>query len=225
MITIQNLDFSYGKSPVIKNLNWQLETGKIHGLVGLNGAGKSTLFNLIAGWLKPSNGTIMYNEIRLDRSICALMETNPQFYPMIKGQEYLDVFKLKNIQFDISAWNNIFKLPLNEVVDNYSTGMKKRLDLMGILAMNREILILDEPFNGLDFEAVRLVQQVLPLLASKGKTIIISSHIAESLTAVCNSISLLRNGEIGLQIRKDSFANLSEMIDLHGGIKTEDFPL
>ncbi|MBK6347809.1 MAG: ATP-binding cassette domain-containing protein [Bacteroidales bacterium] len=225
MITIQNLDFSYGKSPVIKNLNWQLETGKIHGLVGLNGAGKSTLFNLIAGWLKPSNGTIMYNEIRLDRSICALMETNPQFYPMIKGQEYLDVFKLKNNQFDISAWNNIFKLPLNEVVDNYSTGMKKRLDLMGILAMNREILILDEPFNGLDFEAVRLVQQVLPLLASKGKTIIISSHIAESLTAVCNSISLLRNGEIGLQIRKDSFANLSEMIDLHGGIKTEDFPL
>lgn len=225
MITIQNLDFSYGKSPVIKNLNWQLETGKIHGLVGLNGAGKSTLFNLIAGWLKPSNGTIMYNEIRLDRSICALMETNPQFYPMIKGQEYLDVFKLKNIQFDISAWNNIFKLPLNEVVDNYSTGMKKRLDLMGILAMNREILILDEPFNGLDFEAVRLVQQVLPLLASKGKTIIISSHIAESLTAVCKSISLLRNGEIGLQIRKDSFANLSEMIDLHGGIKTEDFPL
>jgi len=225
MITIQNLDFSYGKSPVIKNLNWQLETGKIHGLVGLNGAGKSTLFNLISGWLKPSNGTIMYNEIRLDRSICALMETNPQFYPMIKGQEYLDVFKLKNIQFDISAWNNIFKLPLNEVVDNYSTGMKKRLDLMGILAMNREILILDEPFNGLDFEAVRLVQQVLPLLASKGKTIIISSHIAESLTAVCKSISLLRNGEIGLQIRKDSFANLSEMIDLHGGIKTEDFPL
>jgi len=224
MITIQNLDFSYGKSPVIKNLNWQLETGKIHGLVGLNGAGKSTLFNLMAGWLKPSKGTIMYNEISLDRSICAFMETNPQFYPMIKGQEYLDVFKLKNNQFDISAWNNIFKLPLNEVVDNYSTGMKKRLDLMGILAMNREILILDEPFNGLDFEAVRLLQQVLPLLANRGKTIIISSHITESLTAVCNSISLLRNGEIGLKIDRELFGQITEMIDFHGEIRTEEFP-
>ncbi|KAF0198779.1 MAG: multidrug ABC transporter ATPase [Bacteroidetes bacterium] len=224
MITIQNLEFSYGKSPVIKNLNWQLETGRIHGLVGLNGAGKSTLFNLMAGWLKPLNGTILYNGIRLDRSICALMETNPQFYPMIKGQEYLDVFKLKNDLFDIEAWNKIFKLPLNEVVDNYSTGMKKRLDLMGILAMNREILILDEPFNGLDFEAVRLLQQVLPLLASRGKTIIISSHITESLTSVCHSISLLRNGEIGLKIESEMFGQIIEMIDFHGEIKTEEFP-
>jgi ABC-2 type transport system ATP-binding protein len=138
MITIENLSFSYGKSPVINSLNWQLEAGYIHGLVGLNGSGKTTLFNLIAGWLKPVKGIITIGNLPLNRNQTALMETNPQFYPMITGQEYLDVFILKNPDFKTEAWNKVFKLPLKEVVDNYSTGMKKRLDLMGILALNRE---------------------------------------------------------------------------------------
>lgn len=220
MITIENLCFSYGKSPVIKSLNWQLEPGCIHGLVGLNGSGKTTLFNLIAGWLKPTKGIITIGDLPLNRNQTALMETNPQFYPMITGQEYLDVFILKNPDFIIEAWNKVFKLPLKEVVDNYSTGMKKRLDLMGILALNREILILDEPFNGLDFEAVRLVQQILPSLTAKGKTIIISSHIPESLTTICNSISLISNGEIEFKLDQSQFDRLNEMIDFHSGFET-----
>ncbi|MFH1121696.1 MAG: ATP-binding cassette domain-containing protein [Bacteroidota bacterium] len=225
MIIVENLNFSYGTKPVINKLNWQLEAGCIHGLLGLNGAGKTTLFNLLAGWFKPARGNILYKGKPLQRDICGFMETNPQFYPMITGQEYLDVFRLKNRDFDTDAWNRIFKLPLKDVVDNYSTGMKKRLDLMGILALNREILILDEPFNGLDFEAVRLVQQILPLLVAKGKTIIVSSHITESLTAMCNSISLIRNGEIGFSIERERFGELNEMIDFHGRIEAGDFPL
>lgn len=220
MITIENLSFSYGKSAVINSLNWQLEPGCIHGLVGLNGSGKTTLFNLIAGWLKPAGGSIIKENLPLRREQSALMETNPQFYPMITGQEYLDVFILRNPGFKIEAWNKIFKLPLKEVVDNYSTGMKKRLDLMGILALNREILILDEPFNGLDFEAVRLVQQILPSLTSKGKTIIISSHIPESLTSICNSISLINNGEIEFKLVQSQFDRLNEMIDFRSGFES-----
>ncbi len=225
MIEAVNLTFGYGKSPVIAQLNWQLEEGQIHGLVGLNGAGKTTLFNLLAGWLKPSEGRILFNEKPLLRQNCGIMETYPQFYPMITGQEYLDIFKLKNPDFDPDAWNQIFKLPLKDVVDNYSTGMQKRLSLMGIIALNREILILDEPFNGLDFEAVRLVQQILPLLADRAKTVIISSHIVESLTMICNSISLISNGNIAFKIGQTAFEKLQENIDRHCIAETGKLPL
>jgi ABC-2 type transport system ATP-binding protein len=225
MIKIENLSFSYGKMPVINNLSWQLETGQVHGLVGLNGAGKTTLFNLLAGRLKPSAGSIMLNDQVMLRQTCGFMETNPQFYPMITGQEYLDIFRLKNPEFDFDAWNRIFKLPLKEVVENYSTGMQKRLSLMGIISLNREILILDEPFNGLDFEAFRLVQQIVPLLAARHKTIVISSHIPESLTPICNSISLLSNGNIAFKTGKPEFDKLPGMIDLHSNTETMELPL
>ena len=225
MIKIENLSFSYGKMPVINNLSWQLETGQVHGLVGLNGAGKTTLFNLLAGRLKASGGNIMFNEQMMLRQTCGYMETNPQFYPMITGQEYLDIFRLKNPEFDFAAWNNIFKLPLKDVVENYSTGMQKRLSLMGIISLNREILILDEPFNGLDFEAFRLVQQIVQLLASRHKTIVISSHIPESLTPICNSISLVSNGNIAFKSGKPEFDKLPGMIDLHSNAETMELPL
>jgi ABC-2 type transport system ATP-binding protein len=225
MITIENLSFSYGKIPVINHLSWQLETGQIHGLVGLNGAGKTTLFNLMAGRLKPSEGSILLKDKLMQQQNCGFMETNSQFYPMITGQEYLDIFRLKNPGFDFAAWNRIFKLPLKEVVDNYSTGMQKRLSLMGIISLNREILILDEPFNGLDFEAFRLVQQIVPLLAARQKTIIISSHIPESLTAICNSISLVSNGNIAFKITKPEFDKLPEMINLHSNTEIMELPL
>jgi ABC-2 type transport system ATP-binding protein len=225
MIKLENLSFSYGKMPVISNLSWKLESGQIHGLVGLNGAGKTTLFNLMAGRFIPSDGSILLKDKLMQRQNCGFMETNPQFYPMITGQEYLDIFRLKNPGFDFAAWNRIFKLPLKEVVDNYSTGMQKRLSLMGIISLNTEILILDEPFNGLDFEAFRLVQQIVPLLAARQKTIIISSHIPESLTPICSSISLLSNGTIAFKIGKTEFDKLPEMIDLHSNSETMELPL
>mgnify|MGYP001811139142 CR=1 FL=1 len=211
--------------PVINNLHWQLEDGQIHGLVGLNGAGKTTLFNLMAGRLKPSGGNILFKNKLIHRKDCGFMETNPQFYPMITGREYLDIFKLKNPGFDFDAWNRIFKLPLKEVVENYSTGMQKRLGLMGIISLNREILILDEPFNGLDFEAFRLVQQLVPLLAARQKTIIISSHIPESLTPICNSISLVSNGNIAFKTGKPDFDQLPEMINYHSNTEIMELPL
>lgn len=226
MISIDSLSFSYGKSLVINQLNWQLEPGQVHGLVGMNGAGKTTLFNLMAGWLKPSSGTILLGNEPLHQNACGFMETNPFFYPMITGKEYLQVFMQKNKTFNPEAWNRIFKLPLEEVVDNYSTGMLKRLSLMGILALNRELLILDEPFNGLDFEAVRQVQQILPALAVKGKTVIVSSHITESLTAICESISMIREGKIDFTLPKPQFSGLEERIAASGidSAGMEDLP-
>lgn len=225
MISIQHLDFSYGKNKVIQSLDWQLEPGKVHGLVGMNGAGKTTLFNLMAGWLKPAAGSILYAGNPVSRHTCAFMETAPQFYPMITGKEYLDLFRLKNPAFDIIAWNNLFDLPLQSVVDNYSTGMQKKLSLMGIIAMNREILILDEPFNGLDFETVRIVRQIIASLALKSKTVILSSHIPESLTTVCDSISLINSGKIAFMAARDRFSDFDKMVGEFSPNRSTEIPL
>ncbi len=225
MISIQHLDFRYGKNEVIKGLDWQLESGKVHGLVGMNGAGKTTLFNLMAAWLKPAAGSILYAGKPVSRHTCAFMETAPQFYPMITGKEYLDLFRLKNPAFDIGAWNNIFGLPLSSVVDNYSTGMQKKLSLLGTIAMNREILILDEPFNGLDFETVRIVRQMITTLATKSKTVILSSHIPESLTRVCDSISLINNGKIAFKADREQFADFDRMVGEFSPDRNMEIPL
>ena len=141
------------------------------------------------------------------------METHPVFYPMISGKEYLQVFTLKNKHFDIEKWNAVFNLPLNEVVDNYSTGMQKKLSLMGIIALNRPLLILDEPFNGLDFEAVKLTRRILQKLSESGRTIIISSHISETLIHTCDTLSMMDKGKIAFQLTRpefDKFEALSE---------------
>ena len=225
MISIQHLDFSYGKNRVIQSLDWQLEPGKVHGLVGMNGSGKTTLFNLMAGWLKPAAGSILYAGKPVSRQTCAFMETAPQFYPMITGKEYLDLFRLKNPGFDIGAWNQVFALPLQGVVDNYSTGMQKKLSLMGIIAMNREILILDEPFNGLDFETVRIVRQIIASLALKSKTVILSSHIPESLTTVCDSISLINSGKIAFMADKGRFSDFDKLVGEFSPNRSTEIPL
>lgn len=215
MLEIIKLSFSYGHSLVIDQLDWATGTGKVHGLVGMNGAGKTTLFRLITGGLTSKRGNLIFKKKPLDYNDCAFMETHPVFYPMITGKEYLQVFTLKNKHFDIGKWNAIFNLPLNEVVDNYSTGMQKKLSLMSIMALNRPLLILDEPFNGLDFEAVKITRRIIQKLAENGKTIILSSHIPETLTQVCDTLSMMDKGKIVFQLSKpefDKFEALSETL-------------
>ena len=205
MLEISKLSFSYGKSLVIDQLDWAPAPGTIHGLVGMNGAGKTTLFRLISGGLTSKRGSIIFKGKTIDFHDCGIMETHPIFYPMISGKEYLQVFTLRNKHFDIGEWNAAFNLPLNDVVDNYSTGMQKKLSLMGIIALNRPLLILDEPFNGLDFEAVRLTRRILQKLSESGKTIIVSSHISETLTHTCDTLSMMDKGKIAFQLTRPEF--------------------
>lgn len=215
MPEIINLSFSYSKSLVIDQLDWSPGPGLVHGLVGMNGAGKTTLFRLITGGLTSKRGSIMFKGKPIDYNDCAFMETHPVFYPMITGKEYLQVFTLRNKHFDIKKWNAVFNLPLNEVVDNYSTGMQKKLSLMGIMALNRPLLILDEPFNGLDFEAVKVTRRILQKLSESGKTIIVSSHIPETLTQICDTLSMMDKGKIAFQLTRldfDKFEALSETL-------------
>ena len=133
------------------------------------------------------------------------MPTENYFFPNITGNEYLALFK--NDNFDLKGWNDLFQLPLDQIIDDYSTGMKKKLALIGILKMDKPVLILDEPFNGLDIETGRILRSILLKLKEKGKTIIVTSHIIETLTNMCNQIHYLESGKIQFSKNENEFGS------------------
>ena len=211
MISIKDLSFSYKKNQhIIKDLSLELKDSYIHGVVGLNGSGKTTLLNTIFGVLKPSEGEITYDGKIISKKDISFLPTENFFYSNITGQEYLSIFK--NNDFKTETWNNLFQLPLDDTIDTYSTGMKKKLALMGILKINKSIMILDEPFNGLDIETSRIIRSILLKLKDKGKTIMITSHIMETLTNMCDSIHYLEGGRIKHSKEKKDFKEFEEEI-------------
>lgn len=195
MISIKDLTISYNdKSTVIDSLNLSLVRNNIHGIVGLNGAGKTTLLNSIYGLTKRNSGEVSCDGRNINKKDISYLVTENYFYSNITAREYLGLFK--NPQFDLEKWNELFSLPLDNIIDNYSTGMKKKLALLGVLKQDKSIMILDEPFNGLDIETCRIIRSILLRLKDRSKTIIITSHIIETLTNLCDFIHYLENGKI-----------------------------
>ncbi len=211
MIKIDKLEVNYGNNNVLNELCLEISGNTIHGLVGLNGSGKTTLLNTIYGLKRKVKGTIQYYDEDIKRKKIAYLETINYFYPRITGKEYLNIFKTQNPNFDTDKWNTLFELPLNKLIDDYSTGMKKKLAIMGIICLNRDVLILDEPFNGIDLETVQKIKTLLLNLKTK-KTIIVTSHILESLMPICDSISYLNNGKIEFTKRKKNFDEIEKDI-------------
>ncbi len=211
MITISNLTISYNKDEkVIENLNLSLDDNLIHGIVGLNGAGKTTLLNTLYGLKKPDTGTIQFDNIEINKKSVAYLVTENFFYSNITGKEYLSLFK--NNEFDIDRWNKLFNLPLNKIIDGYSTGMKKKLALLGVLKQNKPLMILDEPFNGLDIETCRIIRMILLRLKERNKTIIVTSHIIETLTNLCDFIHYLEAGQVKYSRDKSGFSEFEREV-------------
>lgn len=196
-----------------------MEMGKVHGIVGLNGAGKSSLLNCIYGFIRPAGGNILLGSSPVNRRQIGYLEASNYFYPNITGKEYLALFQAGNPSFDLEIWQKLFILPLNEVVSYYSTGMKKKLALLAILKLDKEIVILDEPYNGLDIETSYLLSLIISQLRRKGKTIIITSHIYETLTDSCDYIHYLSGGKIEQSYPKEKFDELQ--VKLHRLIETK----
>ena len=215
MLKIDNLKVDYGSYNVLNALCLNISCNSIHGLVGLNGSGKTTLLNTIYGLKIQTQGTIQYNSKVIEKNNIAYLEAINYFYPRINGKEYLCLFKTQNSEFNIDKWNDLFELPLNKLIDDYSTGMKKKLALMGIICLNREILILDEPFNGVDLETVQKVKTLLLKLKSN-KIVLITSHIIESLLPICDSISYLNGSKIQFTKEKKDFNKIeNEIFSVH----------
>ena len=212
MITLENVNVAYGPHAVLKSLNLNLEEGKIHGLVGLNGSGKTTLLNTLYGFVKPVSGKISRSGGGLSRKEIGLLETQNYFYPLITGREYLSIFPSGKKPFVLENWNAIFSLPLDDLIETYSTGMKKKLALLAVFKLDRDIYLLDEPYNGLDLESTTVLKLLLDEFRKQGKTVIVTSHVYETLVSVCDFIHHLENGIIAGTYQKETFESLGTLL-------------
>ncbi|RTL48685.1 MAG: ATP-binding cassette domain-containing protein [Sphingobacteriales bacterium] len=170
---------------MFENLHLVLNLGKIYGLVGKNGIGKTTLFNCMAGFEK-YEGNIVISEVNKDK--ISFMGVDLYSYPRIRGIEFLiSALEIRNISTTKNTIENIFFLPLNEYAENYSTGMKKKLYLQIILLIADQIILLDEPFEGLDADSIDILVEALKKI-KENKHIIISSHRLDTLNKISDSI-------------------------------------
>ncbi|VXA99660.1 ABC-2 type transport system ATP-binding protein [Flavobacterium sp. 9AF] len=195
MIQIINLEKSFANKLILDQINFVFEEGKIYGIVGENGAGKTTLFKCISG-IENYKGVITSNMGVLKDKL-GFLQTESFFFPKMTGNEYLQLLcnarKIDEQEFDKK---NIFNLPLQQYASTYSTGMKKKLALTGILLQKNDIYILDEPFNGVDIQSNMIITEIILALKEKGKCVLISSHIFSTLKDTCDFILILKKGRI-----------------------------
>lgn len=215
MISIKELSFSYKKGPVLQNLTIDFEENSIHGIVGLNGSGKTTLFNILCGYLEPDAGSIISNGNNLKKSNIAYIDTESFFYPKLSGREFLSVFKSSNNNYNEDELASVFNLPLDELIEDYSTGMKKKLLIISQLKQDKKIYVFDEPFNGLDIESNKSLVIILELLNKKGKTVFVSSHIIEPLFNICHKIHHLKDKSFVRSYTRDEYDELEHEVFGH----------
>lgn len=225
MLDLHSIHFSYDEVEVLKGISLQLESGKIHGLAGMNGSGKTTLLQVVYGLLKPQNGDIRFKGKPVQMEETVFLEAGNYFYHRLTTKETLHLFSIANPRFEIDRWLEVFSLTGKEFTEDLSTGMRKKLAILCALAKDKELMLLDEPFNGLDMESVMVMHALLKELRKKGKTILITSHILETLLENCDSIQTFAEGRIIQsylppeydQMKKDFFVGLEEKLEVSIG--------
>lgn len=203
-IEVQNVVKRFRDQVVLKNVSISFEKGKIHGIVGRNGSGKTVLFKCICGLMHPEEGVIRVNGKRVGRDvdmpegIGAIIEA-PGFLPNYSG--YKNLRFLANIRRKIGKEEilNVLKTvgldpESRKHVGKYSLGMRQRLGIAQAIMEDPEILILDEPMNGLDNAGVQDIRALLLELKAQGKTILLASHNHEDIAALCDTVHEMDGG-------------------------------
>ena len=215
MIQLQSLTKTFGKQQVLKSIDLTIDRGTIHGVVGENGAGKTTLFRCLAG-MENCKGTLSYDKGAIRNNV-GFLDTNPTFLSKLTGKEYLQLLcNARNMEYRNDDRSNIFELPLGKYADSYSTGMKKKLALTGLLLQKNDIYILDEPFNGVDIHSNLIINQVLRKLKELDKIIILSSHIFSTLVQTCDYLHYLKGGIIEKSVGRKEFDAIEKKMKADG---------
>ncbi|MDE5696362.1 MAG: ATP-binding cassette domain-containing protein [Lachnospiraceae bacterium] len=206
VIRIENLSKKFGDVMVLENINLNFERGKIYGIIGRNGSGKTVLFKLMIGYLKPTGGRVVVcgKEIGKDKDFAdniGIIIENPGFlngYTGYKNLEYLA--SIRHVIGREEIRESMKKAGLDpdssKKVGKYSLGMKQRLGIAQAIMENPEILILDEPMNGLDHQGVADVREILMRLRDEGKTIILASHNKEDIEILCDAVYEMDRGRL-----------------------------
>ena len=198
MIQIKDVSLTIKKTEILKHITVDFEKGKIHGLIGRNGSGKTMLMKCICGFVKPTEGEIFVNGKRVGKdcdfpdSVGLIIET-PGFIPYYSGYKNLkllaDLRKRITGEQVKEAMERVGLDPeLKRHVRKYSLGMRQRLGLAQAIMEEPELLVLDEPMNGLDKEGVADMRSYLLALKAEGKTILIASHSTEDIEVLCDTV-------------------------------------
>ena len=205
MIELKNINKTIDHQPILSDINLKLENGKIYGFVGRNGSGKTMLFRIICGLIFPTTGEVIINEQPLKNDInignIGVMIEKPKFLPNITGLENLKLLaSINNKITDQDIEETLKLLQLYEHKDKkyhkYSLGMKQKLGIAQAIMEKPDIVILDEPFNGLDDSSVESLRNILKQLKSEHKTVLIATHLKEDIEVLCDEVYRLDGGKI-----------------------------
>lgn len=204
-IVIEKVSKTYRNSgkKALCDMTLNVDKGMVFGLIGPNGAGKSTLIKSILGLVDIDSGKILINGKENDITAIGYMPEETFLFEFLTGLDYLILIaKLRDVSQEqlmdlIIEMQDTLELPdLNQFISTYSKGNKEKILFLSSIVHNPDILILDEPFTGLDPIVIQNVKKFIVEYAKKGKTVILSTHILEMVSEICNKIAVICNGEI-----------------------------
>lgn len=242
ILSIQNLDKKYGKVHAVNNLSFDIQKGNVYGILGPNGSGKSTTLGIILNVVNKTSGNFSWFDGKLSthealKKVGAIIE-RPNFYPYMTAVQNLQLIcKIKGVSYDkIEEKLKIVNLyeRRNSKFRTYSLGMKQRLAIASALLNDPEILILDEPTNGLDPQGIHEIRQIIKEIAQNGTTILLASHLLDEVEKVCSHVVVIRNGvklysgrvdEMTasngfLELQADDQNKLKQLLESHSSIGT-----
>lgn len=210
MLKIENLTKTYGHKKAVDDLSLHIESGNIYGFIGHNGAGKTTTLKAIVGIMNFDSGDILIDgkSIKKDALACkkimAYIPDNPDLYEYLTGIKYLnficDVYGVDQEKRTerIKKYSDMFELSdsLGEVISAYSHGMKQKLAIIAALVHEPKLIIMDEPFVGLDPKATHLLKQLLRQMCDQGAAIFFSTHVLEVAEKLCDKIAIIKAGKL-----------------------------
>lgn len=211
MIEIKNVSKTYnGKKKVLKNISFKIEGGEIFAFIGHNGAGKTTMIKCIMGILDFEEGDILVDNKSIKeeplecKRIMAYVADNPDLYENMKAIDFINfICDMYEVSEDIRRENTlkyakIFEIEdkLNDDISSFSHGMKQKIALIAALAHDPKVLIMDEPFVGLDPKAVYDMKEIMRDMAKDGKTIFFSTHILDVAEKLCDRVAIIKDGTI-----------------------------
>ncbi|MFD1015975.1 ABC transporter ATP-binding protein [Winogradskyella rapida] len=218
ILTINNLTKKFGYLTAVKNLSFTINKGNVYGILGPNGSGKSTTLGIVLNVVNKTQGDFHWFDGTISthdalKKVGAIIE-RPNFYPYMTAEQNLKlVCRIKGV--DYAKIDE--KLEIVGLLDRkthkfrtYSLGMKQRLAIASALLNDPEILILDEPTNGLDPQGIHQIRQIIKNIAANGTTILLASHLLDEVEKVCTHVVVLRKGE------KLYSGRVDEMINSHG---------
>ena len=227
ILSIDQLHKEYGRITAVDHLSLDIEKGSIFGLLGPNGSGKTTTLGMVLGVTNPTSGSYKWfdkDDSHVHRKRIGAILEKPNFYPTFSGYKNLQIVcRIKGVD-ESRIDDRLRQVGLFErrksAFKTYSLGMKQRLAIAASLLSEPEVLILDEPTNGLDPQGIAEIRQLIIDIANTGKTIILASHLLDEVQKICTEFGVLRNGKLIHTGRVD--ADLGEELIIEVGADNMD---